>query len=235
MLWTRPKQSISPRLTLVCLYHACAVNSARDIYSSHMMMPQNKRMELTLSPKFYEQTLWNNHSHLVQQLHKKSTYGLKLYKPAQSSHTCSNGSTRLNPLSLPYTFHITAQASHSNQNKTISDHDFIHIIRNIIEEPEEQTCKSPPHFRFEMTSEAAKHNTRTLESFQFDLEAAIAAQQDSPVSFGSEFRHWSKLEPLLKRHPLWTQIKEILSNGATFPLQPITNEERATDKNYMLQ
>jgi len=35
MLWIHPKQSISPRPTLACLYHACAVNSARDIYSSH--------------------------------------------------------------------------------------------------------------------------------------------------------------------------------------------------------
>ena len=95
-------------------------------------------------------------------------------------------------------YHITAQASHPNQNKIISNHDFIHIIRNIIEEPEDKTCTSSPHFRFEMTNEVAEHNTRALKSFQFDLKAAIAAQQDSPVPFGFEFRHWSKLEPLLK-------------------------------------
>jgi hypothetical protein len=33
----------------------------------------------------------------------------------------------------------------------------------------------------------------------------------------------------LRDHPLWQRLKDILDNGASFPLDPITNEEQSID------
>ena len=52
------------------------------------------------------------------------------------------------------------------------------------------------------------------------------------VSFGSEFRDPLDLESLLSQHPNWTALKEILLNGVSFPLQPISNEARKLDLEY---
>jgi hypothetical protein len=55
------------------------------------------------------------------------------------------------------------------------------------------------------------------------------SQKGSQISFGSEFRSPSDLEELLSDHPFWKRLKDILLNGATFPLRPISNELREKD------
>jgi hypothetical protein len=51
----------------------------------------------------------------------------------------------------------------------------------------------------------------------------------SQVSFGSEFRPTSDLKELLSGHPYWNTLQEILDNGATFPLRPISKDLREKD------
>jgi hypothetical protein len=50
--------------------------------------------------------------------------------------------------------------------------------------------------------------------------------------FGSEFRHPSDLECLLSNHPHWNKLKIILSRGATFPLLPISQDQRDIDLKF---
>jgi hypothetical protein len=57
----------------------------------------------------------------------------------------------------------------------------------------------------------------------------LSKQQDSKLKFGSEFRDTKTLEPLFQKHPLWHRLKEQLDNGASFPLEELTTEERKLD------
>jgi len=112
--------------------------------------------------------------------------------------------------------------------------DFINKIKALINFPDHKRATAKPLFQFEMTAEAAEKNAQVLETFDFNLLQAIEAQKDSPVYFGSEFQHYTKLEPLLYLHPFWPQLKIFLRDGATFPLRPISHEERIADLGYHL-
>ena len=61
------------------------------------------------------------------------------------------------------------------------------------------------------------------------LEAAISAQHNSPITYGSEFRPTSILQPLMHRHPIWEKTSHILNNGTTFPLTQINDTIRHKD------
>ena len=61
------------------------------------------------------------------------------------------------------------------------------------------------------------------------LEAAISAQHNSPITYGSEFRPTSILQPLMHRHPIWEKTSHILNNGTTFPLTQIDDKLRHKD------
>ena len=85
-----------------------------------------------------------------------------------------------------------------------------------------------------MTTEVANHNSNVLKSFKSNLYQAIAAQSNLPISYGSEFQPWHRLEPLLHLHPLWDHMKDYLKNGAKFPLVPISETLRSINKEFML-
>jgi len=70
------------------------------------------------------------------------------------------------------------------------------------------------------------HNAKILEDFNYDLAKIICLQHPSQISYGSEFRPPSVLEELLSNHPFWLRLKDILDNGAAFPLDPISTEDR---------
>ena len=112
----------------------------------------------------------------------------------------------------------------------------MHLIQNIIntEQLSTQACLAPL-FRFEMMTEATKHNDSMLKSFDFDLQWALDAQVDSLVYYGSEFRSWRVLQQLFHFHPLWKHIKLILKDGATFPLALMTCEDCLTNITFMLK
>jgi len=78
--------------------------------------------------------------------------------------------------------------------------------------------KNKTIFSFHNSEEAKIQNTNILRRFNFDITAAINAQPNSMLSFGSEFRDPLDLEPLLFHQPNWQALKEILTNGVTFPL-----------------
>ena len=97
------------------------------------------------------------------------------------------------------------------------------IVRSTSERPES------PLFKFEMNGAAAESNFLVLRKFNFDLEKALKVQVGSPVGYGSEFQKGELLLPLLKNHPLWNRMKEMLAHGSKWPTKSITEEDRAAD------
>jgi hypothetical protein len=93
----------------------------------------------------------------------------------------------------------------------------------------------PPLFRFDRLEEAAIHNATVLRLHKFDLNAVITSNYPSQLSYGSEFRPSSDLEELLQHHPHWPHLRRILDEGATFPLLPISHEERLMDLKFHLK
>lgn len=63
---------------------------------------------------------------------------------------------------------------------------------------------------------------------------ALSAQSDSPPSFGSEFKPFHLIKTLLLSHPLWKFMSTILSNGASYPLRKINQNERSQDTSFFL-
>ena len=87
-----------------------------------------------------------------------------------------------------------------------------------------------PIFSFEPTEEAAQQNWMTLsQKFKLDLEAAIQAQSNSILGHGSKFRPVQSLKRLLHKHPLWSKFEKMLTVGADYPLEPMSEEDRLQD------
>jgi hypothetical protein len=93
---------------------------------------------------------------------------------------------------------------------------------------------SEPGFKFEKTQAAATYNASLLRHHKFDLGRVIQSHHPSQISFGSEFKSSSDLEELLRDHPLWPKLKDILEKGATFPLQEVSDETRSEDIQFHL-
>ncbi len=94
---------------------------------------------------------------------------------------------------------------------------------------------SKPVFTFEYSKEAALKNASILRESNFNLHKILTTENYSPISYGSEFKPTSILLQLLQYHPLWYFTEDILTNGATFPLQPIPHDVRLDDNQYHLQ
>ena len=105
--------------------------------------------------------------------------------------------------------------------------DFMNKIKKILRDNPTVPTSTP--FLFENTKNAAIHNSKILESFNFDITKTIAAFPHSHISYGSEFRNPTALEPLLNKHPFWPSVKQSLSKGAKFPLSRLNNKRRLED------
>ena len=45
------------------------------------------------------------------------------------------------------------------------------------------------------------------------------------MSYGSEFKDSSLLEPIFSKYPHWLKMKDILDNGSSFPLEEISEQD----------
>jgi hypothetical protein len=91
-----------------------------------------------------------------------------------------------------------------------------------------------PKFQFSMSHAEAANNLSFLYQHDFHMNIASAAQPISPVSFGSEFRPSCMLEPVFEHHTLWSKVKNILSEGALFPLNPIDKVDHDMNNAFMI-
>jgi hypothetical protein len=111
--------------------------------------------------------------------------------------------------------------------KPVTQLRFVEIIKEI--QLSQVPASKPTLFIFENSQEAALHNAIVLENYNYDINKAISAQEGSQVSYGSEFRNPMVLEELLHHHPHWSHLRNVLSHGATFPLNYISPENREQD------
>ena len=88
---------------------------------------------------------------------------------------------------------------------------------------------------FEDSDEAVTRNTDLLHKYDFDLTKTIAAQPNTVLSAGSEFRNILHLKTLLQYHQDWPLIKDIITNGITYPFHPdIDDSIRLDDLQHMI-
>ena len=87
----------------------------------------------------------------------------------------------------------------------------------------------PIPFNFELSAEAAQHNIDILRNNNFDLHSIMLNDTNSPLHPGSEFRPVHLLDRLFKGHPRWSSVRKMLTLGAHFPLDPLTEETRLHD------
>ena len=113
-----------------------------------------------------------------------------------------------------------------------TDERFISLIRSIINT--ETAPIEPPAFRFAPTQEAAEWNRSFIIS-KGGVQQAIDAQTNTPVTYGSEFRPTEILQPLMNFHPMWNNTSTRISNGSTFPLEPLPDELRTADLDSALK
>jgi hypothetical protein len=73
-----------------------------------------------------------------------------------------------------------------------------------------------------------------LQSHNDCLQTLINSSPNTFISPGSEFRPVEILELLFLHHHNWPKIKNILSKGSTWPLEPITNKDRIEKNNEFI-
>jgi hypothetical protein len=109
-------------------------------------------------------------------------------------------------------------------------HRFLEIIRTLQTTPSPNL--NPPLFIFKLNTAAAEYNAKILKGTNFNLKSIIDQQHLSQLSFGSKFRSPKLLEELLHNHPFWPRLKQLLTNGASFPLTEISPVDRLMDLKF---
>lgn len=69
-----------------------------------------------------------------------------------------------------------------------------------------------------------------LHTYNDCIHSYINANKHFFTGYGSEFRPWSHLKPLLLHHQNWLTLLQQLQNGSKWPLQPISDSDRCTKK-----
>jgi hypothetical protein len=102
-----------------------------------------------------------------------------------------------------------------------------------------QNCKlpklQPSPWNFNCTKENAIENTTCIQQFNYNIELATQTPQNTIMCYGTEFKPTHILEPLLKHHQYWTQIKSIINNGVEYPLNPIKKTDRINDIKALIE
>ena len=101
---------------------------------------------------------------------------------------------------------------------------FARLVSIIIDAETPTPTKS--EFDFNFTVEAAQHNSRILEKYNFDLETAIEAQESTEQSMGSELRPVDQLSALFHHHPKVDPISEAATVGVDYPVDDLPEETR---------
>jgi len=76
---------------------------------------------------------------------------------------------------------------------------------------------------------ANKNFTPLTRKFGGDLLKALLAQSDSPLGYGLEFKPIDMFELIFRNHPSWSRMKQVLTHGPKWPLQPLDEDDRIKD------
>ena len=88
--------------------------------------------------------------------------------------------------------------------------------------------------RFENTMAAARFNAKWMKHYGWDLKKALEKQKGTMLSPGSEFREAEKVRRLWGKHPNWKKLKEIITDGVTYPLEDLPEDKRKEDLDHMV-
>ena len=91
---------------------------------------------------------------------------------------------------------------------------FLSALVGVAEKEPTVPLKAP--FEFVNSVEAATRNAEVLKSFDYDLEKLIQKHSDTTLGYGSEFRTVEQLAPLLRRHPHFTELSQVLKTGMSY-------------------
>ena len=81
---------------------------------------------------------------------------------------------------------MLGKSQHINKKKREKESTLIELISEIINKDEES--KKPSKYVFQNTREAAKHNTKLLKKFKYELTSALKKERGSAMETGYEFR-----------------------------------------------
>jgi hypothetical protein len=82
-----------------------------------------------------------------------------------------------------------------------------------------------------VSMEAAGHNATLLREVDYDFQHFFQGQAGSTLSFGSEFRPATEqLCPLLRHHPGFEELTEVLVSGMPTAAPPSLVKQRARTK-----
>lgn len=94
----------------------------------------------------------------------------------------------------------------------------------------------PPIVMFQMTQEAAEHNTKILEEHSMDFDWFLRGQQETTLAYGSEFRPVEQLRLVLGNHPLFAELETILTKGMDYRFETtIPEAKRLEEVSAMIQ
>jgi hypothetical protein len=87
------------------------------------------------------------------------------------------------------------------------------------------TPRAPP-VKFDLSEESVAHNSDLLKNSGLDMGSFLAANQDSTLNFGSEFRPIDELEKILGKHPNFEFFSGVLRNGMDYRFTEELSEEQ---------
>ena len=90
-------------------------------------------------------------------------------------------------------------------------------------------------FLYEFSQLAAIHNSKILESFDYDLAKVITTHPNSISSPGSELRPIHHLKILIGNHPNFPHISKILTHGIDYPAEDLPEKTRIKELTNQLE
>ncbi len=119
------------------------------------------------------------------------------------------------------------QQPHSTHQPTWPPN-LIKIIRTTTSTP--CNCPSPPEFSFTFNLESAKKNYIILmKKHRGSLQRALDANSKTPLGMGSEFMKILTIKVIFMHHPIWPQMKRILTDGLHWPLEELNKNQQMAD------
>jgi hypothetical protein len=92
--------------------------------------------------------------------------------------------------------------------------DFLIRLRRVAQTP--VPTPQAPSLIFDTAPSAPAHNAKQLADAEFDLSQLLNQNRHTTLHFGSEFRRLDQLEDVLGGHPLFAQLRTILTNGMDY-------------------
>mmetsp|Transcript_1089 Transcript_1089/g.1714 ORF Transcript_1089/g.1714 Transcript_1089/m.1714 type:complete len:831 (+) Transcript_1089:2296-4788(+) len=111
--------------------------------------------------------------------------------------------------------------------------EWIVFLLSCLQEIPSQPIRAP-EFRFDGSREAAEHNATILAMHGYNLNSAIRSQHGTPLDPGSEFKPVSILDWLCTPHPLWRILRGYLSQGVSYPMLPLSEQDRCNSLRHAL-